>query len=77
MYICKIYVYVVYMGKLLRVNNIQKMFFPHSKNHYDDMMLTLNSLFYPAHNVNIPQNIMAYALNLYNFDEQLNKNLID
>lgn len=53
------------------------MFFPHSKNHYDDMMLTLKSLFYPAHNVNIPQNIMAYAINLYNFDEQLNKNIID
>lgn len=40
-------------------------------------MLTLNSLFYPAHNVNIPQNIMAYAINLYNFDDQLNENIID
>lgn len=47
------------------------------KNNYDDMMLTLNSLFYPAHNVNIPQNIMAYAINLYNFDDQLNENIID
>lgn len=47
------------------------------KNNYNDMMLTLNSLFYPAHNVNIPQNIMAYAISLYNFDDQLNKNIID